>query len=224
MRSKVYVIIPARKGSKRIPGKNLAKLNGIPLIMYSIEYAKRHKNIDDIYVSTDSIEISNLAIKNGVNTLDRPAELAGDMILTQDVISFHLNKEKIFEKNDIIIVLQPTSPFRNKHLLKNSLKLFELNKIDSLCTFSPLRKKYGSIKNNKFNPINYSFGQRSQDIVPDYYENGLLYISTVDCIMNKGMLNKNTYALITDDNESTVDIDEIEDLDFAEFLIKMRKV
>ena len=177
MTAKVFIIIPARKGSKRIENKNIVELNGKPLITYSLNYAKKHKNIDGVYVSTDSKKISDLALDNGVRTLERPAELAGDMVLTQDVLRFHLKKEKFFNKKDIIIVLQPTSPFRNAELLSKSLKLFKQNKIDSLCTFSPLRKKYGSIKNNKFSPINYFFGQRSQDISPDYYENGLLYIS-----------------------------------------------
>jgi len=215
----VIAIIPARKGSKRLPGKNLLPLGGKPLIVHSIEYAKNDKNIDKIYVSTDSDEIAEVAISNGALLLKRPEELAQDTTSTISVLTYHLNNElSKYGGNDLVVLLQVTNPLRPKNLLTDALDIINTKNISSLATFTRLNKKYGKITDDKFIPVNYSPGQRMQDIEAQYYENGLLYIAKVGALREGELITEHTYPYITDDIYSHIDIDEEEDLLYAQFI------
>ena len=111
------VIIPARKNSKRIKGKNLRELNGKPLISYSIEYALENINPKNIWVNTDDDMVIDVAKKYNVSTYRRPDRLALDETSTNEVIlEFieHLMSEGINFSN--IITLQPTNPIRSEKL------------------------------------------------------------------------------------------------------------
>ena len=219
---KVIAIIPARKGSKRLPGKNLMLLGNEPLIVHSINYAiKNNILIDDVYVSTDSTDISSVALVAGAKLLNRPQKLATDTTSTIDVLKFHVSKDfQNLDDEDLIVLLQPTSPFRSNSLISQALDIIFNNKCNSLATFTPLNKKYGIIRDGSYIPVNYRIGQRIQEMEPNYFENGLLYISKVKNIRKGILLDGNTYPLITTDIFSYVDIDEKEDLLFAEYLIR----
>ena len=109
------VVIPARKNSKRIKGKNLRELDGKPLISHSIEYAMKFFNRKNIWVNTDDSVIIDLAKKYDISTYNRPTKLAEDETSTNDVIldfCEHLIFENISLKN--IIILQPTNPIRTE--------------------------------------------------------------------------------------------------------------
>lgn len=214
------VIIPARGGSKRFPGKNIYPLNGKPLIAYSIEYVKNFYAQMDIYVSTDSDSISAVANQYGAKIIHRPSELAGDYVSTVTTLK-HAVQELI--KNNInfdyVILLQPTNPLRPKTLLQDAITIMQTGKYDSLMTISPSDKKFGKIKDNCFLPWNYQYGQRSQDLEPLYYENGLLYISKCEIVLDGLIIGKNMYPMIVDHLYATIDIDSIDDLNYAEFLL-----
>ena len=128
---KVIAIIPARSGSKSIKNKNIIKIKGKPMIEYTIEYAKKSKLVDQIIVSTDSQKYLNKIRKyNLTYEILRKKKLSKD--LTQDfpVVKDALIKSELFfkEKFDYIILLRPTSPFREKNLIENSLKLLTSKK------------------------------------------------------------------------------------------------
>ena len=216
------IVIPARKNSKRLPRKNLRLLNGKPLIQYSIDIAKQvFKN--SVWVNSDDQDILDFSRKLQVNTLDRPKELATDKTPTVDVLKHQL---EYFNSNNIvcdaIILLQPTTPFRSLDLLKDCVKFFINSGRDSLATFSVMKKKLGSIKKNKFRPLNYSPGIRSQDLNNLYFENGSIYISKSKCIKNNEIITKDTYPYIINELLFSIDIDTIEDLKYAEFLINKK--
>jgi len=122
---KILAIIPARGGSKGLPGKNIKILNGKPLIGWTIEQAKACEFIDEIFVSTDSEEIAKVAEQFGISVPSlRPAELAADTSSSMDVVIYTINLlenslNKIF---DYIILLEPTSPLRKKDDLDKILK------------------------------------------------------------------------------------------------------
>ena len=216
------VVIPARKNSKRIKGKNLRKLNGKPLISHSIEYAVKYFKRKNIWVNTDDDLIIDLAKKYQVSTYNRPVNLAEDETTTNDVIlDFyeHLISKQISFEN--IIILQPTNPIRSKTLIVESIRAFEESGSKSLMSVSILHKKFGKIKNEKYQPINYNIGQRHQDLENLYYENGLIYIfSKKILIEDKNYITDNTYPFITNDIGSMVDIDYEDDLKLAELIIK----
>ena len=104
----ITVIIPARGGSKGIPGKNIKNFEGKPLIIHSIEYARDSKLINEIYVSTDDDQIAHISKTAGAKIIKRPAELATDTSSTESAIEHALNN--IDNLPDIIVLLQPTSP------------------------------------------------------------------------------------------------------------------
>jgi len=217
---KYIVIIPARGGSKRFPNKNITLLGGIPLLVHSINYAKTNK-INKIVVTTDDLKIKEIALKNGVDVIDRPKELSGDTATTVSAIKHVL--ENVEETFDNVILLQPTNPLRPKNLLKDALKKYEEGNCDSLMTVTRNEQKFGKIAEDKFVPFNYKIGQRSQDLEPLYFENGLLYITKASLISENKILGKNNYPFIVNHPFAKVDIDTKEDLEYAKYLLSKRK-
>ena len=214
-------IIPARGGSKRFPGKNIHELCGKPLIAYSIEYAKACELVGDIYVSTDSKEIAEVSLKYGANVMERSEELAGDFVPTVDVLKDAVVRlEKQGGNFDAVVLLQPTNPLRPKELINEAIRKMEEGKNDCLCTVSRSDRKLGKIIDAKFVPWNYTFGQRSQELEPLYYENGLLYIIRKDLLLQGRILGDSMYPMVVDHVFGTVDIDTRDDLDYAEFIMQ----
>lgn len=123
--SKVLAIIPARGGSKGLPGKNIKNLSGKPLIAWTIEQALSSKYIDNIFVSTDSTEIAEISEKWGIKVpFLRPSELAADnsssMDVVEHVISSYESRNIHF---DYIALLEPTSPLRKPDDIDKAVEL-----------------------------------------------------------------------------------------------------
>jgi len=118
------VIIPARGGSKGVPGKNIKKINGKPLLSYPILAAKKSNLISDIYVSTDDKQIKDVAIEYGATVIDRPASLADDHSLDIDVMKHAV--EYLNDSNDIIH-LRATTPMIESNVLDQAIKFYYNN-------------------------------------------------------------------------------------------------
>ena len=221
---KYIIVIPARANSKRLPGKNMRLLGNKPLIQYSIDFAFKNFSKDLIWVNSDDQEIITFAKHKGVNTIVRPDELASDYSSIVDVLKFQVN---YFQKNgidcDAIILLQPTNPFRDDDLLKKAIEKFEASNRNSLATFSVSEKKIGTIEHNTFRPKNYFSGQRSQDLERSYYENGLLYITRCNSILEGKVVTDDVFPLVCSNRKASIDIDYLEDFVFAESLLKYNK-
>lgn len=216
---KTIVIIPARGGSKRLPNKNILELGSIPLLVHSIIYAKANANyIDGIYVSTDDETIKNIALQYGAKVIDRPEELSGDFEPTITAIQHVL--ETIDSEVENVIVLQPTNPLRPINLIKDCIEKFHSERTDSLFTISRNHHKLGKIVKEQFRPFNYEIGQRSQDLEPLYFENGLLYITKAKCIKEGNIISENAFPYEVNHIFATIDIDTQEDFDYAEYLYK----
>lgn len=221
---KYQVIIPARKNSKRYPQKNTKLLNGIPLIAHSIEFALKSFSSENIWVNSDDDSVLEIARHYQVQFIERPYELALDNTPTSEVLFYQdvfFKKENI--EYDAMILMQPTNPLRPEGLIEKAIHLFEMNKRQSLASFSILNRKYGKIKSNNYVPGNYKPGQRLQDIEPDYFENGLIYITRKEAIRTSVIITTDVFPLILNDIESVVDIDHPDDMIFAEFLISKKK-
>jgi CMP-N-acetylneuraminic acid synthetase len=216
---KNIAIIPARGGSKRIPEKNIQLFGGLPLLVHSIEYAVANSEIiDDIYVSTDNATIKATALAYGAKVIDRPAYLSGDLEPTVTALKHVL--ETIDDSVDSVILLQPTNPLRPQNLLKEAFEIYKEGNHNSLFTVTRNYQKFGKIKNSKFIPFNYSIGQRSQDLEPIFFENGLLYITKASLILENSIISETAFPLEVDHIFGSVDIDTKEDLDFAEYLFQ----
>ena len=217
---KTIVVIPARGGSKRLPKKNIKILGGIPLIAHSILYAQDNKSIiDDIYVSTDDADIKKITLDYGAKVINRPKIISGDDAQTISAIQHTLTN--IGDDIENIITLQATNPLRPKNLLKEAFEIYKNGYHESLLTISRNHKKLGYISNKKFTPLNYKIGQRSQDINKIFFENGLLYISKRKLILEGAIFNNDSYPFLVANN-SIIDIDTQEDLNYAEYLIRKK--
>jgi len=214
---KNIAIIPARGGSKRLPQKNIKLLDGFPLLSFSILFAQANSEIiDEIYISTDDEDIKNIALKYGAKVIDRPKDLSGDLEPTVSALKHVL--QIIDSEVDNVILLQATNPIRPKNLLKEAFEIYQKENSNSLFTVSRNHKKFGKITDQKFIPYNYKIGQRSQDIEPLYFENGLLYITKASLILEDIIISEDAFPFEIDHIFASVDIDTQEDFDYAEYL------
>lgn len=216
---KNIVIIPARGGSQRLPNKNTMLLGKMPLLVHSIAYAKKNREIvDEIYVSTDDALIKKMALDYGVKVIDRPANIAGDLEPTITALQHVL--QLIDHDVANVIVLQPTNPLRPENLLKEAFAKFISSQSSSLFTVSRNHHKLGTIMQDCFVPTNYTAGQRSQDLAPLYFENGLLYICKAKQILKGEIMNEASLPYEVNHIFANVDIDTQDDFDYAEYLFQ----
>lgn len=216
---KNIVIIPARGGSKRLPLKNTMLLGGMPLLVHSIAYAKKNREIvDEIYVSTDDALIKKIALDHGVKVIDRPENISGDLEPTITALQHVL--QSIEHDVGNVIVLQPTNPLRPENLLKEAFAKFNNNQSSSLFTVSRNSHKLGTIVQDHFVPMNYKVGQRSQDLAPLYFENGLLYICEAKQIINGKIMNESSLPYLVNHIFANVDIDTQDDFEYAVYLFQ----
>lgn len=225
---KTIAIIPARGGSKRLPNKNILLLGGIPLIAHSILYAKENSAIiDAIYVSTNDEAIKQIALQYGAQVIDRPENISGDLEPTVTALKHVL--ESIAKDVENVILLQATNPLRPQNVLAAAFEVYQKGNYDSLFTVSRNHQKLGKINAKQFIPFNYSIGQRSQDLEPLFFENGLLYITKASLILpldcahdDPKIISENAFPFELNSIFAKIDIDTQEDLDYAEYLIKNR--
>lgn len=215
---KTLTIIPARAESLRLPNKNTRLLGNLPLIEHSMKYALRNKAVvGDIVITTDDEQIKKLAIPYDLRVIHRPEELASDTATTASVMTHAL--EEMEKEYDWVILLQPTNPLRPMNLLSDAFAKAKQLQVDSLMTVTRSYHKLGKITEERFQPFNYKMGQRTQDLAPLYYENGLLYITKASLIKKGIILGEHNYPYIVEHPYASVDIDEEIDFKFAQFIL-----
>ena len=223
---KPLVVIPARGGSKGVPGKNIKILGGKPLIQWTIEEARKVFPDELICVSTDDNEIKEIVEKAGLRVpFLRPGELATDTAGTYEVLIHAINfyEQKGYFPN-VLILLQPTSPFRKAEHIKEALTLYS-NDIEMLV----------SVKETKVNPYfvireegengfliksKESSITRRQDAPKVWELNGAIYIINVESLKKKPLSQFLMVKKYVMDNISSHDIDDQLDWLLAEILIK----
>ena len=173
----ITAFIPARGGSKGIPEKNIKEFAGKPLLVHSIEYALNCNQIDEVVVSTDNDKIAKIARKAGARIVKRPPELPTDKATTESAIHHFVNKFN--NKPDIIVLLQPTSPYRPKKSLENAITHFTENGFDSLLSITPSHRFFWRAKDDQTVFAEYDYFNRPhrQNMKLDdirYVENGSL--------------------------------------------------
>jgi len=220
---KPLIVIPARGGSKRIHKKNIKLFNGKPLIWYTIEVARSLFNDEIICVSTDDIQIKSL-----VESFDlkvpflRSNDLAQDSSSTQDVI---LDALKWYNHNsyhpDTVILLQPTSPLRTIHHLKEVLLRWEGN-IDMITSVS--KPFFNNLKNIFHEKSNGFLHKIEQDDISKfdnssiYQLNGAIYIINVESLKAKKISQFSKVKKFLMEQSISIDIDDIDEWEKAESL------
>lgn len=223
-------IIPARLGSKGVKNKNIRILGDKPLIAYTIEEAIKSNIFEDIIVSTEDDKIANISLKYGAQVpFIRPKDLANDNSKTIDVIKHSINfmKDEGKEYNEVMI-LQPTSPFREAIHIIEAYKLFfkkDANFVLSVCkcSHSPLwmNKIDSGLRMDNFIK-NEVKNLRRQELEPYYEINGAIYIAKINELFKENaLIGKKSYAYIMT-REDSIDIDTELDFKFCEFLVSKK--
>ena len=225
----MIAIIPARGGSKGLPGKNIKEMCDKPLIAYTIEAALKSKSIDHVILSTDDEEIAAVAKKYGAEVpFMRPAELASDTAIAGDNYIYTIVRlEKEWNtKIDSFVVLQPTSPLRIAEDIDGAVELFNARNADSVVTYvkeaHPIFWHKKIDENNKLEDIFEGTIANRQELPITYYPNGAVYVFSTEMIRQKKYYTDKSYAYIMP-RERSIDIDFIDDFKYAEFLMSNSK-
>lgn len=223
---RIICIIPARGGSKGLPGKNIKLLAGKPLIYYTIKPALDSKFVDRVIVSTEDEEIASVSRRYGAEVVRRPPDLAEDATPTEPVIvQAVLELEKEGYIPDVIVTLQATSPLRTSQQLDEAINIFLSEDADSLISLKEVKEhpfKMKKIENNYVVPFMDTGckSNRRQDMPVIYKENGAIYISDYDTLVGQGRIKGDRIKPFIMSEETSVDIDTMLDFEIAECLIK----
>lgn len=223
----VLIVIPARKGSKRLPGKNIKLLCGKPMISWTIEAAINARVADNIVVTTDDENILNLKSQYerlGVSFYERDSVLASDTASTSEVLEDVLVKLESKNKSfDIVVLLQPTSPLRSHKDITAALNLFfskgRERTVVSVCKIDHPSQWVGNVNEKGELDINVEITQRSQDYSDEFRLNGAIYIARADWILKNLTLFTKKIIAFEMPRESSIDIDTLSDFEFAEHLL-----
>ena len=234
MENKIVAIIPARGGSKGLPGKNVKVLGGYPLIAYSVIAAKLTKGLDRIIVSTDSKEIARVAMKYGAEVpFMRPVEISQDSSTDLELFCHVI---QWFEKNSFIphflIHLRPTTPFRDVKEMERALELIqsrpESTALRSVHELSEPPHKMFQLDQNGYLAGFFPDDQRSeyynlprQAFPKAYHPNGYVDIIKTDFVRsNNNLHGSGMLGFVT---PIVTEVDRLNDFDYLEYQLKRAK-
>ncbi len=224
--------IPARGGSKNLPGKNIKLLNGKPLIAYTIEIAIKNKNIDRVIVSTDDEEIAEISKKYGAEVpFLRPEELAQDNTPDKPVMLHLINwlKENENYEFDILVHLRPTTPFKTSEIINNCIEKIKSNNIlTAVRTVTKsegvshpywMYKEKNGILKSFIEGIDISKYYQRQLLPPCYKLNGVVDVLRTNIILNSTNHFGDKIGFVEIDEYNSIDIDTEFDFMLCEFLL-----
>ncbi len=224
----ILCVIPARGGSKGLPGKNIKKLVGKPLIAYTIEHARKSKYIDRIIVSTDSMEIADISKQYGAEVpFIRPKELASDDSSIFDVLLHTMdwmeNRERYLF--NILVLLHATAPLRIPEDIDNCIEMLVKEQADNVFSVAEAHRNpyfnmveiYG---NGKIGLVKEGSFVTRQSAPKVFDINASVYVWWKDVFKKKkSIFSENTQIYIMP-KERSIDIDDAIDFKIAEMLLK----
>jgi len=226
MKKKIIGIIPARGGSKSLPRKNLQNLMGIPLIAFTIQSALDSKKIDEVYVSSDDLEILEVSKKFGAKVIERPAQISGDFSRDNELLEHAIKTELIdLSTESLLVFLRPSHPIRNPETIDKAISIFQSSsQFDSLRSMkisSEIPYKMWRIDetgaainvtdNKEISTIDPCNAPRQQ-LPATYYQDGYVDVFPINTILNFGnTAGVRVLPFIVD--EFSHDIDTFNDLE-----------
>jgi CMP-N,N'-diacetyllegionaminic acid synthase len=233
---KVLAVIPARSGSKGLPGKNIKELCGKPLIAWSIDAAKGSKYIDKIVVSTDSAEIADIGRKYGAEVpFMRPVELALDTSPGYEVLEHViLTLQEMGDCYHFMVLLEPTSPLREVSDIDNSLETLVNNmrsaeSIVGVCEVEATHPEFLVTTNSegflsRYGGKEFSEPIRRQDLSKLYFFEGTIYASTIEVFFKyRGFYHEKTLAYIVP-KWKAFEIDDLIDFYCVEAILRNKSM
>lgn len=227
MSSEIMGLIVARAGSKRVPDKNVRLLDGIPLIDYTLQSAINSPSLNQIFISTDDDRILEIARGHGIPTpYKRPVELADDnssvIDATQHAIRW-LAREQQY-RPDAIMLLQPTSPFRQTQDIEASIRLFESGH-PAVVSVSPAQTHpslMGHIQDEQFVTLAQPSEWQMNPIHPLFQINGAIYLVATELLERTATWRPPNAAAYVMPQERAIDIDTEWDFTIAETLLQQK--
>ncbi|MEO2070479.1 MAG: acylneuraminate cytidylyltransferase family protein [Zunongwangia sp.] len=224
-------IIPARGGSKGIPGKNIKTLGDRALIAYTIESALESNYLTKIFLNSEDENILQEGKNYPIKNYKRPFQLAQDDTTSIAVIKEQLKKlQQRGENIDAICLLQPTTPFRRKNLIDDAITKFKMGNYDSLISVRQIPHEYnpywafsdhdGTLE---LTVEKEQIVSRRQDLPKTYHRDGAIYISKTEVILEQNSFFGTKTGFIDTTEDPHVNLDTMEDWKKAEELIKNLK-
>lgn len=227
---RILAIIPARGGSKGVPGKNIKLLNGKPLLAYTSEIALQSHYLNEVIVSTEDMDIAAVAQSLGIQVpFIRPMGLAADHTPTLDVIIHALQwyeNQAIFF--DAVCLLQATNPFRTLDFLDRAIEKFRVSDCDSLVSVLRIPHEYNphwTFEVNEDGYLKIATGEteiipRRQELPIAYHRDGSIYLTKVKVLLEEHSLYGKSIAFIESASDFYVNIDTMDDWEKAEEMIQ----
>lgn len=219
-------LIPARAGSKRIKNKNILKFKKKSLLDFTFCLFRNSKLKENLYVSTNSKKIIETCKKNKVNYVLRPNILSQDKSLVEEAILHFFEKKKNLIKNDWLILLQITSPLRNKNIFNKFLRYVKSQKknINTVISVTKSKKDIWTEKNNKLIRIKPLAPRREQEREPYFEENGLFYAIRINYFLKHKKIIKGNIKKFITPKEISLDINDDHDLNLFKLIINKNKL
>jgi CMP-N,N'-diacetyllegionaminic acid synthase len=223
---KILYLIPARAGSKGLPGKNIKLLGGKPLIMYTIDFVLQNiKPEDELCISTNDDNVLTIASNLGIHVpFKRPEELSTDTASSYEVIIHAL---KYYESNnrffDFVLLLQPTSPFRIQQDFDDLIQSYN-DEIEMVVTVKKTKENpyFTLFEENEYGFLDKSKKgnfQRRQDCPDVYAFNGSMYLMKISALKEKQFIEFKKIKKVIMPEERSIDIDTMADWNLAEFYL-----
>lgn len=219
--SRTVAFIPVRGGSKSIPLKNIKILNGKPLVYWTLKAAQDCKYIDEIFVSTDSLDIRNTVLgfnMSKVKVIERSLETATDNASTESAMLEFASKSEF----DTIVLIQATSPLLTKEDLEKGLVVYQQPDVDSVISVVEQKRFIWDEKEGYVYPINYDVYNRPrrQDFSGFLVENGAFYITSKQMLLETNNRVSGKIKAVKMKEASYFEIDEPSDWTIVEELMK----
>ncbi len=215
-------IIPARGGSKGLPGKNVKELAGKPLIVHTIEQAQDTRYVERIVVSTDDTEIATISTQHGAEVVWRPAELAADASSSEDSLLHALAHLEQIDgyMPDIVAFLQCTSPIRTPDDIDSAIQMLTDQRLDSVLSVTSSHAFVWRQTANQLQSVNYDYRNRPrrQDREPEYVENGSIYVFRPWVLKQLNNRLGGQIGLYVMDYWSRFDVDSADDFMMVEWI------
>ena len=222
---RILAIIPARGGSKGIPLKNIRMMNGRPLISYAIANAKKSKYITDIFVTTDSKEIADVAHYYGADIIERSEELSADLV-TLDPVVYHAKiqaEKKCRCTFDYVVTMQPTSPLLTVSTLDHAIEYTVDRGYDTVISVvNRPHLSWGRRENGEVYSL-YEERKNRQELPPQYLETGAFVIARGPCVRQNTRIGEKISVFEVDEKES-IDIDGPNDWILSESLMRRKRI
>lgn len=217
--TKFVALVPMKGHSERVPNKNVRNFNGKPLFYWVIRALYKSKNVDDVFVDTDSKKIADLCRRffSKINIIDRPSKLQGDFVSMNDIIRYDISR---IENREYFIQTHSTNPLLNTKTIDDAINVFLSSKSrDSLFTVNSLFSRFYDYK---FKPVNHDPNKliRTQDLEPLYEENSCLYLFSRESFSKTRKRIGNRPILFAMGSLEAVDIDTPQDFISAEVLMR----